>query len=226
MASLNEESADFYALYYQKLFAGNTLLRSMKRITHKKLEKNLQSSIFQSVLEIGAGNGEHFPFVKHEFDSYNMIDLITPEISGNILDNRITRYQGDFESFDFGASKFDRIIMTCVLHHMNNPAKALSKIKDLMEPGGLFSLFLPCDPGFLNRVNRFAIVNPIAKMIGVPNYPLVNAIEHRNHIWSLHQIVKSTFKDSTISIKYFPSRIRIFDLNTFVIYQIWNRDTN
>ena len=210
----------FYQDDYHLLFTQNRILKLFKAKTHLSLEKNLARNTYERVLEIGAGNGEHFAYVTHSFDTYTMLDLNENPFRHDFKDSRIRFVRGDIESINFHGATFDRIIMTCVLHHLSNPLKSLYNIRDLLSPGGVFSLFLPCDPGLVNRLNRFLVVNPIAKSLGIHSYTLVNAIEHRNHFLSLNHIVRYVFRNFDMQIRYFPTRLKIHDLNAFVVYQI------
>jgi SAM-dependent methyltransferase len=171
-------------------------------------------------LEIGAGNGEHFPFVQHDFNNYTMIDLSIENLAKFRSKSGVSLIEGDFSSHDFGTEKFDRVIMTCVLHHLCNPYEALNKVRLVLKSYGIFPLFLPCDPGFLNRLNRKLILFPISKSMGILDYPLINAIEHKNHIWSLHTMLTEIFADFEISHRYYPFRFKSFNFNTFIILQI------
>jgi len=50
---------------------------------------------------------------------------------------------GDFETFDFGTSKFDLLWMGDVLQCFNQPLKALQKAYDLLYPDGLMFIVTP-----------------------------------------------------------------------------------
>ena len=218
-----EISRDFYNSYYEQLFSKHPIISRMKSFTHRSLERGFQKRFFDNVLEIGAGSGEHFPFVKHNFRHYTMLDFTTERLSKFQGDNRVSLVADDFISHDFGIQKFDRIIMTCVLHHINNPFEALSKVRSILENDGIFSLFLPCDPGLLNRINRRLILFPVSRSLGIVNYPLINAIEHKNHVWGLHEILTEIFTNFEISKRYYPFGLKSFNLNTFMILQIRKR---
>ncbi len=213
-------SRAFYRDVYDELFSNQPLLKRMKALTHRSLEKSYRSGIYSKVLEIGAGKGEHFDFVLHKFDSYIMLDPI--EIPREILskDSRISIKNSTIENSGLSKKSFDRIIMTCVLHHVEHPLDTLVSVRDLLKPNGVFSLFLPCDPGFMNRLNRRLIVNPIAKRLGVENYPLINAVEHRNHIWALLEILSEVFKNDSQKLEYYPFKFRSVNLNTFMIIHV------
>ena len=215
---------EFYTKHYYLLFTQNKLLNHLKARTHINLEKNLTRDTYERVLEIGSGNGEHFSFVSHSFKFFTMLDVHDSPLRQRLTDSRIDFIKADIETFGFRDKQYDRIIMSCVLHHLANPLQALYNIREMLSPNGIFSLFLPCDPGISNRLNRFLFVNPTAKSLGIKNYNLVNAIEHRNHFLSLNQMVNYVFNDFTIKVKYFPFRINSHNLNAYAVYQIYRSD--
>lgn len=50
------------------------------KIFHHQIERGLSGKdFFRSVLEIGALSGEHLPYVKHEFDSWTLCDIVDPQ---------------------------------------------------------------------------------------------------------------------------------------------------
>lgn len=190
----------------------------MKNISHKKLEKNTNDS--EKVLEIGAGNGHHFKFVTHNFKEYHMVD---PQLylGSDISDPRIIQHKKDFLDCTFLEGNFDRIIMTCVLHHIENPYKFLTKVRATLKPGGLFSFYMPTDPSIITFLNRRFLVEPTAKRLGVLNYDLINAIEHKNSVYSLNRILRDVFIDCKIRTSFFPLPFLPFIcINGYIIFSI------
>ena len=172
------------------------------------------------MLEIGAGNGHHFKFVTHEFKEYHMVDPLL-DLRSDISDPRIVQHRKDFLDRTFLEGGFDRIIMTCVLHHVRDPYEILTKVKATLKPGGLFSIYLPTDPSLITFLNRSLVVKPAARRLGLTNYDIVNAMEHKNSVYSLNRILRYTFKDFKIKAQFFPFPF-IF-LNGFIIFHIRGR---
>jgi ubiquinone/menaquinone biosynthesis C-methylase UbiE len=54
-------------------------------------------------------------------------------------------------SIPSGHNLFDRVIVTCVLHHIPNLELALTEIRRVAKPGAQINLYVPCDPGSLYR---------------------------------------------------------------------------
>jgi SAM-dependent methyltransferase len=213
----NELVKQFYNNFYDKTFNGDGLNGWAYRKTHKDLEKMFRRNFEKNILEIGAGNAQHLEFVKHDFLRYTMVDLC--EQPKDLNDLRYKWIQGNIEEQQFEANHFDRILSMCVFHHLDNPEKVMQLINVWLKPGGTFSLFLPLDPSFANRMNRRFIVLPRARKLGFAEYEVVNALEHKNHFWGLKTMLTYFFRDYEIQVEYKPFAKRVALLN---LYSIWH----
>ena len=75
MPPLSQIQMDFYKNYYSKLEAEGKG-GAYRKYTHKLMEKNFKpSEYFPVTLEIGAGSGEHFEYINHNFDTYYQSDI-------------------------------------------------------------------------------------------------------------------------------------------------------
>jgi phosphatidylethanolamine/phosphatidyl-N-methylethanolamine N-methyltransferase len=185
--------------------------------THKDMERKYSNKHFSSVLEIGVGHGEHFGFVKHSFDSYHMCD-IRESINQNLLrDSRVSFTQADVEFLPFSDNYYDRVIVTCLLHHLNNPEKAMQEILRVLKPGGTATILLSGDPGLTTRILRKLTIARSARSRGYQGYLLYIARDHKNHISSLLEIMRFVFRDEKISFRYLPFRIPSWNLNAYII---------
>ena len=150
-----------------------------------------------------------------------MVDLFEEPISHpGKNDGRVTWVQSDISSFVLESKSIDRVISSCVFHHLENPYDVLRNVKRILKPGGLFSLFLPSDPGIISRLSRELTVKPRAKRLGFEKYDLMAALEHRNHYWGLKTMVEEVFSGCSISRKYYPLPIPIGNLSLYSIWQI------
>lgn len=210
----------FYEYHYEAVFERGGMAGRSYRATHRALEKRLPRHGGR-ILEIGAGRGQHLPFVTHDFDEYVMIDLSdAPANPSWNDDSRVQWIAGDIQTPRPEIGTFDRIVCTCVLHHVADVAAVLRNVRTWLKPGGLFSLFLSSDPGLLNRLNRRVFVEPRARRSGFNSYRLVNAREHRNHYWSIRRELLHQFSDCDISRRYYPFGIPAAGLSLFSIWQI------
>jgi phosphatidylethanolamine/phosphatidyl-N-methylethanolamine N-methyltransferase len=220
-----DEVEDFYENFYSKVFSDKGASSFFNSLTHKTLEMGLSSTSHPSmepglsILEIGAGKGEHLPYVKQKYQNYDVLDIL-PKPENFDVDQKVNYIQEDICDLDIELGQYDRIISMCVFHHLSNPTNAMVNIKKHLNNGGVFSLFLPSDPGFLNRLNRKLFVTPKAQKEGFEHYELVNAREHKNHYWSLKTQLNHEFRGYKISKRYYPFGIPMGNLSLFSIWHI------
>lgn len=210
----------FYKEIYPRLLEGGSQGR-FHSFTHRFLEKPFdKSSIFNNVLELGAGSGEHYQFVRHQFSKYVQSDIRIPE-SETTQDARSSFVATDAEDLPFVDDYFDRVVLTCLLHHLSNPVTCLREVKRVVKPGGHIPILVPADPGFSYRVLRSLTSVRRAKKLGFDSGALVHALEHRNHVSSLNQMIKYVFNDSEIKTRGWPLFIGSWwNLNLLISYQI------
>jgi len=213
--------SDFYENYYERIFNSTGLVSWSYRLTHRQMEKGMSAPSGASILEVGAGTGEHLSYVDPDFGRYVMVDLFGPPANPSWEgDPRITWVTGDISSDLQFEGYFDRIISMCVFHHLAEPAAAMQNIRRWLKPGGVFTLFLPSDPGMFNRLNRRVFVMPKARRLGFRDYDLMSAREHRNHYWSLRTELLEQFAGDRIRRQYKPFGIPSGNLSTHSFWQI------
>lgn len=171
---------------------------------------------------MGGGSGEHFPYVQHAFSEYFLNDL-PPKSSTALSDPRIRIIPDDVNQIDIPNTSIDRVIMTCVLHHLSDPFQTLLRIADWMKPGSLFTLFLLSDPGFLVRLNRKLVIMPAAKRLGYEKYRTYAALDHQNHYWGLVSMLEDVFQEFRIKRTYYPFCIKSGNMSLFSIWRIEKR---
>ena len=123
----------------------------------------------------------------------------------------------DGNKIQFKKNYFDRIIISHTLEHIPFPEKFLKSVLKTLKKGGVVSISLPTDPGFLWRLGSFynKIFN-IKKNLNLDNleYDYMNAIEHINSIYNLVSIIRYDFKNK-VKENFLPFKIKILDLNLF-----------
>lgn len=212
---------DFYDHYYERVFNSGGLVGWSYKSTHRQMEHGVSLPAGASILEVGAGTGEHLPYVRPDFGKYVMVDLSGPPAEPHWgSDPRIEWVTADISSDLSFDTQFDRVISMCVFHHLADPEAAMLNIKRWLKPGGVFTLFLPSDPGILNRVNRRLFVVPKARKLGFDEYALMAAQEHRNHYWSLNTLLLEQFDGYHIKRRYKPFGIPSGNLSSHSIWHI------
>lgn len=223
---------DLSTKYYKQFFdqtANSGFNGYLFNFTHKKLElmprmiNGQKRKASLKILEVGAGAGQHLKYVEKTYAKYTMTDVNSSLLLKNTKESKLEKIEykiADVQKLPFKQGSFDRVIATCLLHHLNDVEKALFEIKRVTKSGGLVSIYLSCDPGILNRSLRRLLIIPKARKLGFNEYEVFIAREHRNHFQSIKVMIQEVFKGHDIQLKYYPFRIKSWNLNAFCIFQI------
>ncbi len=199
------------------------------RIYHKKLEGRFNHKTkFNRILEIGSGSGEHYKYIKHKYSTYFMTEYDAEQISKLkkkfYRNKKIKIEYADIERLKYKNNYFDRIILTCVLHHLKDIPTALNEIRRVTKDQGTISIYLPSDPGILYRFTRKIAMfrkKEIRLETGqIINRNVLHAIEHPNHIQAIRDLIMYLFRNDEIKATIFPFKIDMWNLNLFYVYQI------
>jgi phosphatidylethanolamine/phosphatidyl-N-methylethanolamine N-methyltransferase len=192
---------------------------------HRSLEqKHSEKTHFESVLEIGANRGEHLEYVRHTFDTYFLTDIQPYDKS--VLPNTELRSGLVFQKEDathlsFYDQSFNRVLCSCVLHHVSDPESALAELRRVLKCGGSADIFLSSDPGFAFRLGRY--LGPVreAKKLGLDGVKrLVDARDHRNHVAGLTRLIRHVFRNDTVSEQSYPVRYTSWNMSFWKIFRI------
>lgn len=193
------------------------------RYTHDALERGIPlPDRFPTVLEVGANRGEHFHHVKHSFDRYVVTDLGTPDLLPAVAaDPRVETLSCDVSALPFADGSFDRVIVTCVFHHVDSPLDAALEIRRVLRPGGLASILVPNDPGLAYRAGKSLTTRRAARRAGVAQASrLVDAIGHHNHFRSIRIQLHHAFEGDDERVTWYPFRFPSVELNAFTVWQV------
>ena len=76
---------------------------------------------------------------------------MTPELAAILI-----FVKADAEAIPFSGNFFDRVLSTCLLHHVDDPLQVLLEMKKVTNLIGEIAIALPTVPGILNQlVERF-----------------------------------------------------------------------
>jgi phosphatidylethanolamine/phosphatidyl-N-methylethanolamine N-methyltransferase len=211
-----------FAKVYDHSNYSSPLQSSVMRASHKLMEKAYDNQThFGRVVEIGAGTGEHLPFVRHTFDEYILTDLDakTLEVAkiklAGIYSGRVNFDAQAGGDLTYADNTFDRLVATHVLEHIYQPHLALKEWCRVLKPGGVLSILIPTDPGVAWRLGRHfgPRRNAIAQGIA---YDYVMAREHVNSCNNLIAILRHYFPGSTEA--WWPLPFPSIDLNLFFAF--------
>ena len=211
----------FAELYDQSNYE-SPLQKWVMRSSHALVEKPFgESAFFERVLEIGAGTGEHLPFVRHRFSTYIMsdsnqkaLDVAKRKLPGAKNEQVLFEVE-EGGGLSYPDDSFDRVVAVHVLEHINKPHLALKEWRRVVKPGGMLSILIPTDPGVAWRIGRCLGPrrNAIAKGIA---YDYVMAREHVNPCNNLVALVRHYFSNAVEA--WWPLRVPSMDLNLFCAF--------
>ena len=218
-------SHDSYIKGYDSLNSSKNLSSYFLSRSHKIMEEVVGSNKhFSKVLEVGAGTGEHFRFVRHSYDRYYLTDQSEVMLAAArkkyaaAATDKIFFEKQDASKLTYADNSFDRLIATHVLEHLPYPVAVLQEWDRLVRQGGLISIVLPCDPGLLWRLGRHLGPRRNARRLGV-EYDYLMASEHINSIFNLVVQIKYHFPQA--HEVWYPARIQLPDMNLFYVCNIW-----
>lgn len=219
---------NYYEEHYQKVHYKGSL-GLFTSIYHKQIEHGRKSTHHHSnVLEIGAGTGEHLRYVRHTFDEYVLSDIVAHPDSLRNLDEdprrrKLISLVADATNLPVADNKFDRVLSTCVLHHISNLELALSEIRRVCSSNAVVDLYVPCDPGLLYRWLRHLTSHYKQKKSMKSSWSEVKylwAKEHPNHYLGIISMIKFVFQGDQVRISRYPFPLFSWNTNLFVIVRI------
>lgn len=185
--------------------------------THKTLERGLDNEHYSVVLELGAGQGQHLEHVRHSFDKYYETDVRIKLLKDSTRDRqedlRVSQILVNAEDLtQFGEESVDRIVLSCLLAHLERPKTALMEMRRVLKKGGRLDIYLPSEPGFLLRLMRFLTTVPKAQIIGFSHLPF-HYQEHRNHYLFMKYVIFEVFGEDIVQIRSYPIRWTSWNLS-------------
>jgi SAM-dependent methyltransferase len=193
------------------------------RYMHGAIEKRFPPAArFARVLELGGNRGEHVPFVRHAYDEYHLTDLRMPQPPPEIADDPRVRLDAvDAGSTPYADGEFDRVISTCLLHHVDDPMAVAEEMRRVTAPGGVVSILLPTDPGLAYRACHWVTYVLRARRDGTADQArLLHAVDHRNHYRSIAAQLRSVFAQDDVHVSWLPTRLRSVELNVLTVWHV------
>jgi SAM-dependent methyltransferase len=224
----------YYQTHFEVLYNAAGILNGMTYF-HSHIEK-YWSKPAKKILEVGAGNGEHLQHLANttldNLVSYDLLDIRSKpknfeqflgklRIPDNLRNPNLINYiEGSVQDIPAGSENYDRIVSTCLFHHIENPLLAFQELRRVLAPGGEIAIGLPTDPGLFNRFAKYFFTYRNAKKIGITDPRFMNALEHRNHIGGLIDMARAVYKNDIVKIYYRPFFIKSWNLNLMVVIKV------
>jgi phosphatidylethanolamine/phosphatidyl-N-methylethanolamine N-methyltransferase len=213
---------DYYDEHYSKVL-NSGLIGKVSSISHASLERGIdKESHFSTVLELGAGEGQHFQFVKHSYDVYLQSDIRIDNLKNRskAVDVKLSNVVADASNLQsFNSNSIDRIIASCLLAHLHDLIRSLNEWRRVVHNSGKISIYVPCEPGALLRFAR--ILSTARKAKKYIDRPILrHYVEHCNHYLGMDAAIQIVFKDDKIESKKYPFNFLSWNFNLWKIYTI------
>lgn len=222
-----DEYLKFFAASYDAVNYGSTPAGWVLGRGHALLERGLgPECAFDTVVEVGAGHGEHLAYVRHSFGRYLMTDWRTEEMtarwpSAELAKRNVEIDVQDASRLSYADDSADRLIASHVLEHIPQPHEVLREWSRVVRDGGTISIALPCDPGFAWRLGRNFGPRRANRAAGNRNYDYWMAREHINAIQNIVTLIDYYFPERRDH--WFPLGFKSFDFNLIYVAQLINR---
>ena len=218
---------------YEKIVnSGSWLSKWIYKKSHSTLEEFTRGKSLTSILELGAQSDQHRKFVGHEYLLYVVSDINIELLNQNIEvteseklpREKIGGKEVAFEKIDasnipYPDNSFDRVIATCLIAHMNEPADALYEWRRVVRNGGQIDFYVALEPGMFLRLAR-SITHKRVKRNSKYRYDLLEYSQHKNHFPAIREFINFVFSQDQISRKFFPFKFLSWNQNLWVIYSI------
>ena len=226
-AILHEEDSGYgdpetyYAKFYDCLMPPANK-NSLFRYAHKAMERPYPANErFSDVIEVGAGDGNHFEWVRHEFMRYALTDLREESVkkaSASFADDaRVTCSVADAQDLHYDDQSFDRLIAACLLIHLPDPEKALNEWRRVVRTNGVVTFYVPTEAPLLHIARRLTIARA-AKRNGYRGYDLMIAREHLHSSLALDRIIRHSFRKDRLTCSGWPFRSSPLAARAFTVY--------
>ncbi len=214
----------YYANFYDQVVGINRagILGYFSKYPHILLEKPFKTNKGYKIIEVGAGQGEHINFVVPNYAEYLATDINLNRLNKILLNKSksIKTSKVDAELAKFEDNKFDRLISTCLLAHLEKPEQAILEWRRIVRHDGYISIYLSTDPSLALRIFRKLTTKRKAERLGFVGYDLFIAREHKISVQSLTEILKYIFRNDDIKIIFKPFIIKSWYLNFVMIVQV------
>ncbi len=174
----------------------------------------------QRTLEIGAGTGTHLPF--EPTGDYVALEA-SPELAAQIpRRDRLTVVVADCEErLPWDDGSFDRVLAIHLLEHLYNLPSALDEVARVLRPGGVFSVVIPCEGGWIYSLGRhFTTKRIFEKRYGMPYEWMIR----QDHCNSAREVLAELGRRFRVGRRtFFPAGVPLSDLNLMIGLELFPR---
>ena len=207
-------------LAYKKTTHRRGWAESFNLFCCRNLERNYKKweviGTQKACLEIGGGK---FPHILHNL-SGNWKKVTVDVSSEDVRDEgRLLKVTGNASSLPFSNTTFDRIVAIHSLEHILNLDQTCHEFSRVLKTGGILSVILPCDPGFLWSIAQLFSRQQVGMSRKEYDYFLAN--QHVNPVYNVLAILNFHYVQKHLD--YYPLTILPFRHLNFTIVGHWQK---
>jgi SAM-dependent methyltransferase len=96
------------------------------------------------LLDVGCGAGELLVMLRSDGWTVSGVEPSPAAVATARTRHRLDVFEGGIDEVDLPAAAYDVVVLAAVLEHLHDPLAALTRVRELLAPGGLVAvLFLP-----------------------------------------------------------------------------------
>lgn len=196
-------------------YESNPVIAYVNRFAHRWIESSLSDEQgLESILEVGAGSGEHIEYVNHPFERYYVTDASSCALNAAQKqfghDPRFIFEEQDAVHLKYPDNSFDRLISLYTLEHLNTPHVAIKEWMRVVRPGGVISIAIPTEGGIAWNLGRFLTTRRQFRRMGL-DLDYIISREHINACYRLVHLIDFYLTRKTTC--WFPAHIPWPDVN-------------
>jgi ubiquinone/menaquinone biosynthesis C-methylase UbiE len=223
----NRVLTGYYSDVYQSYLFEKDIQGAGIRYFEKSLENFWVKEIPNRVLEVGGGSGEHLPYIQYvpgvSYTSIDIRDKANDDHIKKLSDQFVKKLSfvvGNAQRLPFPDLYFDRVFSTCLLHHVDDVLAVLLEAKRVTIQGGEIAFICPTDPGLLNQLIKRLFSYPKLRKLTKIRPELFYALDHKNHVGSILELIRFVFSEDQLKFHYRPFRVKSWNLNLLVVAKI------
>lgn len=218
---MDDQVKYYYESFYRSLMHKG-LVGKFFAISNRMIEKPFkETDYYPTILELGATSENHLNYVNCTYNEYHLTDLNEVKLLNFKEDKKVIVRQLNASDFTDEPSNFyDRIIVTCLILHLDEIEHALNEWKRATKQNGYISIYVHCEPGILLRFMRSITTVPKSFFKSRNNHLDLVYLEHKTHFLHVKHTIKKVFANDEVHQAYFPFRFMSWNFNFWKIYTI------